>query len=202
MATWAASARSWNFTVLREPLVHSVQITGEGIKRRRWRHAQWSCIDVQKVLVCQSSLGHDLLGGGPHQKHMKPWRVKIPRQRVLLLSLLFALSLTCSETCPHLWAYLFSLYSLVSKVATWPIALWTPHAGCWAGLDFNMEQTLWAVAYILAPLKTRLNFFHGGRDREGTLEGDPLNFTSSIKLSMKPQENSFLHGTPEMLHPP
>ena len=52
-------------------------------------------------------------------------------------------------------------------------------ARSWPGLDFNMEQKLWAVAFIPAPLKTGLDFFHGKMDRDRTLgsqEGNPLNF--------------------------
>lgn len=30
----------------------------------------------------------------------------------------------------------------------------------WIGLDYNMEQKLWAVGLILALQKTRLDFFH------------------------------------------
>lgn len=74
-----------------------------------------------------------------------------------------------------------------------------------AGLDFNMEQELWSVAFILAPLKTRLDFFHGETDRDGTLEENPLNFTSLIQLSRKPHPlagtsgNVFLTA-PQELH--
>lgn len=48
-----------------------------------------------------------------------------------------------------------------------------------------MEQKLWSVALILALLKARLDF-HGETDRAGTLEENPLNFTLSVQLSMKP----------------
>ena len=53
----------------------------------------------------------------------------------------------------------------------------------WTGLDFNMEHRLWALALILAPLKTSLAFFHGEMDRDGTWkyqEGNPHNCTSSV----------------------
>ena len=52
-----------------------------------------------------------------------------------------------------------------------------------------MEQQLWALAFILAPLKIRLDLFHGGMDRDETLEsqeGSPLNFPSSVKFTMEP----------------
>ena len=56
------------------------------------------------------------------------------------------------------------------------------------GLHFNMEHKLWAIAFILALLKTRLYFFHGEIDGDGLLgsqEGNHLNFTSSIKFTME-----------------
>ena len=52
-----------------------------------------------------------------------------------------------------------------------------------------MEQKLWTLAFVLALLKTRLGLVHGETDGDGTLrnqEGNPLNFTSSIKFTMKP----------------
>ena len=59
----------------------------------------------------------------------------------------------------------------------------------WTGLDFNMEQKLWTLAFVLALWKTRVSLFHGGTDGDGTLgsqEGNPLNFTSSIKSNTEP----------------
>lgn len=56
----------------------------------------------------------------------------------------------------------------------------------WTSLYFNMKQKLWALALILAILKARLDCWHGETDEDGTLEGNPLNFTSSKKLSMNP----------------
>ena len=41
--------------------------------------------------------------------------------------------------------------------------------GCWTGLYFIMEQKVWAVAFILALLKTRLDLFHDEMDRDGTI---------------------------------
>ena len=43
------------------------------------------------------------------------------------------------------------------------------------------------MAFILALLKTRLDFFYGQTDRDGTVgsqKGKPLNFTSSVKFTM------------------
>lgn len=70
----------------------------------------------------------------------------------------------------------------------------------YTGLDFNMEQEFWAVALILF----LLDFFHGGTDRDGALEGNPLIFTSSIKPStslhppMGPQGILFLMALQEL----
>ena len=47
----------------------------------------------------------------------------------------------------------------------------------WTGLYFNMEHKLWAMTFILALLKTTLDFMYGARDECGTLEvrwGTPL----------------------------
>lgn len=68
-----------------------------------------------------------------------------------------------------------------------------------------MEQNLRALALNIAILKARLDFLHGETDADGTLEGNPLNFTSSNKLSMNPhpswgpQEILFLMA-PQELH--
>ena len=73
-----------------------------------------------------------------------------------------------------------------------------------------MERKLWAVALILALLKTRLDFFHSGNDGDGTLgsqEGNPLNFTSSMKFTTEPHppvqdsENSLPHDTTRTCFP-
>lgn len=47
----------------------------------------------------------------------------------------------------------------------------------WTRLYFNMEQKLWALGLNLAILKSRLDFLHGETDEDGTLEGNPLNFS-------------------------
>ena len=62
-------------------------------------------------------------------------------------------------------------------------------AGCGAGLDLHVEHKLWAVAFILALLKARLDFFHGRMDGAETLgnhEGNPLNSTSSVNHHRAP----------------
>lgn len=46
-----------------------------------------------------------------------------------------------------------------------------------------MEQKLWAVALILALLKS-LECFHGEMEGDGNLKGNPLDFTPTTKLSM------------------
>ena len=67
-----------------------------------------------------------------------------------------------------------------------------------------MKQKLWAMAFILALLKSKSDLFHGERDGDGTLgsqEENPLNFTSSIKFTTKHHpptwvsRNSFPHDT-------
>lgn len=51
-----------------------------------------------------------------------------------------------------------------------------------AGLDYaKLEQRLWAVALTLALLKTRLDFFQGRMEEEGTLETQGSN---SIQISI------------------
>lgn len=63
--------------------------------------------------------------------------------------------------------------------------MWTPHqwpaAGnrseasqMLAGLCMNMEQKLWAVAFILAELKTPLDVFHGETKGVGPWRGTLL----------------------------
>ena len=45
------------------------------------------------------------------------------------------------------------------------------------------------MAFILAPLKTRLDMVHGETDGDGTLgsqEENPLNLTSPVKFTMEP----------------
>lgn len=74
----------------------------------------------------------------------------------------------------------------------------------WADQHFNMEQKFWEVALTVAQIKTRLDFFHGKMDGDGTLEWNPLNFTASIKLSTnpilpwRPMEIMFLYGSPKL----
>lgn len=78
----------------------------------------------------------------------------------------------------------------------------------WTSLYFNMKQKVWTLALILAIMKAKLEFLHGETDEDGILEGNPLNFTSSKKLSMKPHPpmgasgNSFPHGTSGTPLPP
>lgn len=60
----------------------------------------------------------------------------------------------------------------VALEAAWPVALWAPHTkgsswntAKWANADWTGLQCradTWAVAFILALLKTRWDFFHGG----------------------------------------
>ena len=38
------------------------------------------------------------------------------------------------------------------------------------GLDCNIEHKLWAVAFTLDLLKTRLNFLHSGTEEDGAWE--------------------------------
>lgn len=70
------------------------------------------------------------------------------------------------------------------------------------GLDFNLEQKVWPLAFILTLLKVLLEFFHGEMDRNRTLEGTSFNFTASTKhsgnpiLLWDPLGNSFPHSTP------
>lgn len=56
--------------------------------------------------------------------------------------------------------------------------------GCWAGLDLTVEQGLgqWPLS---CPAEELLDFLREETDRDGTLEGNPLNCTS-MNLSTKP----------------
>ena len=77
------------------------------------------------------------------------------------------------------------------NTATWQ---WTTAgnpklAGSWTALYFNMEQKFCTVAFVLALLKTRPDFFHGQTGGDGTLksqEGSPFNCTSSINHTTEP----------------
>lgn len=60
------------------------------------------------------------------------------------------------------------------------------------------------MVFCLEPAEDKLGLVHGRMDIDESLEENPLNFTTSIKLSMKshyPVEASgiffFLHGTPK-----
>ena len=98
---------------------------------------------------------------------------------------------------------------------------WMPHhnnglqqgtqAGCLTGLYFNREQKLWTLAFVLALLKTWLNFFHGETYRDRTLgrqEENLFNFVSSIKFTAKPHplmwvsEDTSSGGTARTHFPP
>ena len=56
-------------------------------------------------------------------------------------------------------------------------------ARCWTGLDCNMEQNLWAVAFTLPLLKIRLDFSRGETGGDGTLESQERNHLNFISLS-------------------
>lgn len=47
------------------------------------------------------------------------------------------------------------------------MAMWTPYAGCWTGLDCIMEDNLWAVDFILTLPNTCLEFFVGETEENG-----------------------------------
>ena len=69
--------------------------------------------------------------------------------------------------------------------------------GCWTGLDFNMEQKLWAVTFTLALLKTRLYFSMVRWMETGHWEvrrGSPLNCTSSVNHTPKPHPPMWVSG--------
>ena len=71
-------------------------------------------------------------------------------------------------------------------------------ARCLTGLDFDMGHKLWAVVFILALLKTRLDLLHDEVDRDGTLgsqDRNPLIFTSSVKFTTtKPRPVVWVSG--------
>ena len=54
------------------------------------------------------------------------------------------------------------------------------------GLSFKMKQKLWTLAFVLALLRTRLDFFHGGTDGEDT-QGKP--FTLMKYIATLPQSS-------------
>ena len=79
-----------------------------------------------------------------------------------------------------------------------------------AELDYHMEQKLWTLACALVLLSPRLNLFHCEMGRDGTLgsqEGNPVNFTSSVKfikeshLPVWVSENSFPDDTTRSVFP-
>lgn len=71
----------------------------------------------------------------------------------------------------------------------------------------HTEQKLWAMALILAVLKTKWVFFHGRMEGDGTLETKGLNSTER-KLSTAPHSpmgasgNIYSHDTPRSPLPP
>lgn len=77
--------------------------------------------------------------------------------------------------------FLFTHCSHGALEATLPMAIGTLHTGYWIGQGSNMEQRLWAVAFILALLKTSLDFFHGRRGKV-TLETRGFN-SREIKIT-------------------
>lgn len=111
MVIWVASAGSYSFKLPREPVVSSLQISGEGIEHRgRWVYGLWSLGDVGSRLPI--SLARGTTGwrrGRPHQKSAKSWKVlvKIPRQKVPFSCLLLLFSLAPdphSPVCsPAMW---------------------------------------------------------------------------------------------------
>ena len=46
----------------------------------------------------------------------------------------------------------------------------TKLGGCWTGLDFNMKEKLWTLAFVLALPRTTLDFFHGVTEGDGILK--------------------------------
>ena len=60
-------------------------------------------------------------------------------------------------------------------------------------LSFNMKQQLWTLALVLALLKTRLNFFYGEMEVDGTLETQ-----SQISTKINHATQQFpMHGSSE-----
>lgn len=157
-----------------------------------------------EVLACQSSFADSRFARGWTSLEdreisksglvcLKKLLVKIPRQRILVVLSHNPHTLVSSPI-------LFHGHVAFKQLLAHGHADHTPnglHLGtqaklaiCWAGLYFTQEQKFWAMALILVPLKARLSFFHGGTDSDGTLEENPLNLASSIKLS----KTSFSHG--------
>lgn len=67
------------------------------------------------------------------------------------------------------------------------------------GLRVNMKQKLWTLVFVLASMKTGLDFFHGRTDRDGTLgtqEGHP-SISTPINHLATPQSPA--HGPVEFL---
>lgn len=60
------------------------------------------------------------------------------------------------------------------------------------GLGCNMNQTLWTLAFVLALVKTKLDLFHGGTERDGELitRGHPSVSTQINLITPQPP----MHG--------
>ena len=73
-----------------------------------------------------------------------------------------------SPHAPHVFA--FSLAQ--EHVAMWIEQLLVPTADGVGSenLSFNVKQKLWTRAFVLALLRTRLDFFHGGMEGDEKLE--------------------------------
>lgn len=127
----------------------------------------------------------DWLGGWTPMQALKNLGIHNPHSYHCLV-LLCQIWCSCFMTPPPLHLRLIFLHSHMALEVTWPMAMQTPHTGCWPGLCFNMEWRQWAVALILPPLNIRLDFFYGGMGINGTMKRNFFSFTSSIKLPMKP----------------
>lgn len=143
----------------------------------------------------------DWLGGGLHQNVGNLSKLKPQTE--------FVLALSCSVTCTHPWARVFSPqpWVLSSRMAyghgnPTRNALQLGHKRSWpdAGLDWTgLQYGAEAVGGGLVLLKARWDFFHSETERNETSEGNPLNFTSSVRLSTKPhQEIPFLAAPQEL----
>nr|KAF6489872.1 hypothetical protein HJG59_010274 [Molossus molossus] len=159
--------------------------------------------DIRGAMKCR---GLEIWGTGEwrHQQQSQRTLCGNPISGLKLLHLSWWAAATAKALCPP--GFGNHLGQDTESDSSWShVVMGTPHAmHCsweherrWpdTGLDFNMEQRLWAPALILVLLK-RWDFFRGETERSGTLEGNPRNSTSSIRLSQSPPGNSFPRSTP------
>lgn len=146
-----------------------------------------------KALTCQPNWGEmQLARSGALQAHWGLGRLKSPNKAfslppLLALALLFLIcSMTCTHSCSRLPCGL---------AAVWSMATWTPHPIDSSCEDSEAGQMLHRTGLYdgeeglgsgcgLSSAEDEADVSHGDMKGGGTLEGNSLNLTSSVKLPM------------------